>query len=110
LGLTKPKGEHLSFLKNKKTGKKFFLTQKIGSSWMTIGTRIGIESDILTSISEGKDNEKALSEVLRKWLSNAGGYPNHEEYPLSWQGLYNLLEDSGRVEDAKQYFEFLEGM
>ena len=81
-------------------------------SWERIGLLLGIEQDILDSIlddSQGK-NARALSKVFGTWLSNASGLPNHENYPLSWQGLYNLLEDSGKVEVAKEYFAFLNAM
>lgn len=81
-------------------------------SWNNIGERLGIEQDVLQSFledSQGK-NDRALSKVFNKWLSNAGGLPNNNEYPLSWQGLYNLLDDIGKIEVAKEYFAFLENM
>lgn len=77
-----------------------------------MGTRLGIEDDILTSFLDDSNgsNSRALSKVFGRWLSNAGGLPNCDEYPLSWQGLYNLLENSDRLEDAKEYFAFLDDM
>lgn len=101
----------LLFVKNKKTKEKYELTSKIGSVWGNIGLRLGIEPDILDCIiDEERTNDRRLNRVLQKWLSNAGGLPNHEEYPLSWEGLRNILEDCDKHEIAKEYFEFLSAM
>ena len=48
--------------------------------------------------------------VFKLWMENAVGLAHHTRYPLSWQGLNTLLEDIGKREVAKQYFEFLENM
>ena len=48
--------------------------------------------------------------VFKHWLENAAGLPHHARYPLSWQGLNTLLEDIGKMEVAKQYFELLENV
>lgn len=89
---------------------RFNLSDKIVMSWRTIGTILGIADDRLTSYLEDSNgnNSKALSKVFGIWLSNAEGLPKHDDYPLSWQGLYNLLEDSDRLEIAKEYFAFLD--
>lgn len=106
-----PKFDDIDFLKNRKTGEKFRLTTKIGTIWSNIGLRLGIESDFLDSImDEERTNERRLRRVLQTWLSNAGQLPNHEDYPLSWQGLRNILDDCEKEEIAKEYFEFLSAM
>ena len=106
-----PKAGDLTLLKNRGADPdKFSLSDKIVMSWEAIGQRLGIEQGILDSILDDSQhkNARALSKVFDMWLSNASGLPNHEDYPLSWQGLYNLLEDSGKVEVAKEYFAFLD--
>lgn len=103
-----PEWGDLDFLKERKTGDTFRLTQMIGTKWEAIGTRLGMERDVLDSISSDcRTNEARLVRVLSTWLSNAGGLPHPEEYPLSWQGLRNLLDDSDITEVASKYFEFL---
>lgn len=99
---------NLTLLKNRRTREKFQLTTKIGTIWSNIGLRLGIESDLLDSImDEERTNERRLHRVLNKWFSNASQLPNHEDYPLSWQGLRNILDDCEKEEIAKEYFEFL---
>lgn len=67
-----------------------------------------MQHDVLESLRDDyRINEERLHCVLEMWLSNANGLPNHERYPLSWQGLHNLLSDCDRIEVAKLYFEFL---
>lgn len=78
---------------------------------MTIGLRLGMESSLLESIGRNRpDDDERLMKVFSRWLENAAGLPYHARYPLSWQGLNNLLQDIGKVEVAKQYFEFLDNM
>lgn len=110
LGRGAPKTGDLTLLKNRKMDTRFNLSDKIVMSWRTIGTILGIADDRLTSYLEDSNgnNSKALSKVFGIWLSNAEGLPKHDDYPLSWQGLYNLLEDSDRLEIAKEYFAFLD--
>ena len=100
----------LAFVAYRKKGVRYEyrLASKIGSIWSNIGSRLGIEPDILDCIiDEQRTNEKRLNQVMNRWLSNAGNLPNHEEYPLSWEGLRNLLEDCEKGEVANEFFEFL---
>ena len=91
------------------TGKRFNLTNYISGSWKIIGLTLGMEFDLLGSIgSRTPDNTERLMTVFSRWLENAAGLPHHSRYPLSWQGLNTLLEDIGKIEVTKQYFEFLE--
>lgn len=86
----------------------FRLSDKIASQWLAIGNLLGIESDVLESISDDqRKEEKRLKTVINKWFSNAGGMPNAERYPLSWQGLINLLEDCNKTEVAKGFIHAL---
>ena len=68
-----------------------------------------MELSLLNSIERNRyDDAERLMTVFGHWLENAAGLPNHAYYPLSWQGLNTLLEDIGKVEVSKRYFEFLE--
>ena len=88
--------------------KKFQLTSKLETVWRDIGSRLGIEQDQLDSIRDRrKKNSVALRTVFKMWFDNAGSLPNATLYPLSWQGLYNLLWNVGRSTDADTYFELL---
>ena len=94
---------------NHPTGKRFNLSDHISGSWKTIGLTLGMEFNVLTSIERNRyDDAERLMTVFKRWLENAAGLPHHARYPLSWQGLNTLLEDIGKMETAKQYFEFLE--
>ena len=91
------------------TGNRFNLKNHISDCWKTIGLTLGMELSLLNSIERNRfDDAERLMTVFGHWLENAAGLPNHAYYPLSWQGLNTLLEDMGKVEVAKRYFEFLE--
>ena len=93
------------------TGKRFNLSNHISDSWKIIGLTLGMESGLLNSIGRNRyDDAERLMTVFSRWLENAAGLPHHAHYPLSWQGLNTLLEGIGKVEVAKQYFEFLEDL
>ena len=91
-----------------KNGRKFNLEDRIAGNWKTIGLTLGIGYYKLDNIeSENDKHVERLRKVLNVWLEDAGQLPHKGEYPLSWSGLNTLLEDSGKMEIAKQYFEFL---
>ena len=93
------------------TDKRFNLSNHISDSWKTIGLTLGMELGLLNSIGRNRyDDADRLMTVFRRWLENAAGLPHHAGYPLSWQGLNTLLEDIGKTEVAKQYFEFLDDL
>ena len=105
-----PKMDDLFLVKNKH-GEKFRLSDKIMTKWETIGSRLGIEGDTLEAInSDHGRSESKLRKVFGIWMDNAGGLPNHQEYPLTWKGLKTLLEDIDKVEVANEYFKFLENV
>ena len=90
------------------TGKRFNLAHHISSSWKKIGLKLGMEYNQLESIERNRyDDEERLMRIFKLWVENAAGLSHHARYPLSWQGLNTLLEDIGKMEVAKQYFEFL---
>ena len=98
----------LLFLKNK-NDEKFRLAERISSKWETIGLILGIEYGMLEAINKDHSrSEDKLRKVFSIWLENAGNLPKHGEYPYTWKGLKNLLEDIGVTEVSKAYFKFLE--
>lgn len=108
LNKSAPNWGDLDFLRNRRTSEKFQLTHKIASIWSTIGSRLGIEPDLLDSMMDDfRNNEGRLRHVLNTWLTHASGLPNYDVYPVSWQGLHNLLAESGKEEVANDYFQFL---
>lgn len=108
LGRNAPKAEDISLVKNKHTGERYRLWEKIVAEWYNIGTKLGIENSLLEAIKVEPGNaESKLRNVLGKWFDNAGNLPHSDEYPLSWKGLKTLLEDIDKEEVAKEFFEFL---
>ena len=98
-------------MKNKSTGERYKLWEKIVSKWPDIGNRLGIANDLLESIQvEPGRAESKLRSVLAMWFDNAGYLPHSDEYPLTWRGLKTLLEDIEKEEVAKEFFEFLRNM
>lgn len=98
LGYESPEMMHLcTTLRNRSTGKKFNLTDKIALSWMAIGLRLGIEANRLDCFErEQAEHSERLCKVFRIWLDNASALKNSQFYPLSWKGLNELLEDSAK--------------
>ena len=106
MGKKEPTYGDLLLAKNSK-GERFRLTNKIESVWRNIGTRLGIEDDKLDTFQESR-NSDALRKVFTRWMDDAGQLPYFKSYPLSWQGLYNLLNDVGKSTDADAFFKFLD--
>jgi hypothetical protein len=108
-GREEPRLEELcTAVTDRATGRSFNLANHISASWKVIGLTLGMEPNRLTSIErKGYDDSERLMTVFSRWLENAAGLPHHADYPLSWQGLNTLLQNTERREVAKQYFEFL---
>ena len=70
---------------------EYYLTDKISHKWRDIGSLSGLSLSELATISElfPNDSKKCCRAVLGQWLDNPP--PN---YPTTWQGLLELLEDS----------------
>ena len=64
---------------------------KIASKWHTLGELLGLPFSKLESLAaEHRDKpEKCCRAVLGQWLDNPP-----PDYPTTWQGLLELLEDS----------------
>ena len=64
---------------------------KISHKWRDIGNFTGLSFPELTNISEKYrgDPKECCRAVLGEWLANPP-----PDYPATWQGLLELLEDS----------------
>jgi hypothetical protein len=71
---------------------RFYLRENIAYKWCTIGEILGLAYPKLQSMAEKhRDQPKeCCREVLGLWLEN----PPKKDYPTTWQGLIDLLEDS----------------
>lgn len=108
LGRSYPHYADLSFLKSRATNKKFQLLERLHPHWKEIGRALGIEPEVLEAIEdEERQHARRTKRVLDKWMKNAASLPNHAKYPLSWQGLCNLICAIGRQKVAEEYFDFL---
>ena len=86
----------------------FRLLSKIKSRWREIGATLQVDDSDIVTIEEDKHKlDDKILEVFRLWIDNASGLPGKDDYPHTWQGLYNILQYSELKEVANQYFEFL---
>ena len=74
---------------------KFHLIEKIAYKWQLVGVLIGIEKGQLEFISVQYQNniEECCQAVLTRWQENPP-----PDYPPTWGGLIELLEDSNLAE------------
>ena len=80
---------------------------KVAVHWKKIGKVLGV--DVAYIAAQHKDDiDEQVQQVFTKWLENASELPNAEYYPLSWDGLKELLIDSELTEVAKNFFAFLD--
>ena len=70
---------------------RFYLTEKISHKWRDMGGLLELSFSELDNISEKHrgDPKECCRAVLKEWLDDPP--PN---YPTTWQGLLELLEDS----------------
>ena len=86
--------KHLTLIKWKDDGgevQQFYLTENIAHKWRTIGGLLGLTYFKLQNLAdEHRDKpEECCRAVLGHWLENPPS-----EYPITWRGLVDLLEDS----------------
>ncbi len=87
--------------------RKMKIAETVAPKWRDVAMLIGINSSKIESIQNsgsGKTPEQCLYDILRIWEadSNAGG---NSEYPYSWDGLLDLLNDieySVLVDDLRE--------
>ena len=76
---------------------------KIAHRWRQIATQLGFELGEIDSIEENHHrNHSRVTAVLSQWFDNAVNLPNASQYPKSWLGLINLLEDAELGEVAEE--------
>ena len=68
--------------------KKFWLKQSIMHKWRTVGDLV-VPRQRLAGWAKRMDDEEGCRAVLSHWLDHP---PRH--YPATWEGLYELLDDS----------------
>ena len=106
--LPAPSLDNLSFLKWKDDkGKtcRFKLLGQVSSKWWDAGLRLGLNTDQLANIKQKTDdNEQRLAAIFTQWINNDGHPP---DYPLSWDGVCELLYDLDRDSAAEELTQAL---
>ena len=69
--------------------KKFRLKQSIMHRWRNVGDLVVPRQQLEVWAKSGMDGEECCRAVLSYWLDHP---PRH--YPATWEGLYELLDDS----------------
>ena len=91
-----PTIQNLTLIKWKDIHKeKLSVKQSICNDWKEIGILLHIPMEILRrwETKYMRDSLDCINEVLSYWLENPT-----IDYPISWEGLYELLEDAGHSE------------
>ena len=78
---------------------KLRIVQSICPKWRDIGNLLDISDSVLEStLSHYRGNlEECCYAVLRRWMDN--GSP---DYPLTWEGLLELLDDADCAQVAEE--------
>ena len=85
---------HLNLIKWKDASgeiRRLHLIEEMSHKWCSIGGIIGMSHSVLENIVEKNrgNPEECCRAVLGRWLDNPP-----PDYPTTWQGLLELLEDS----------------
>lgn len=107
MGKTHPESHDLKFVKGKKN---FRLTARIAGDYRTIAATLGVDDATLTTIEKTNEFPSRIDKVFNVWLQNANQLPQADSYPLTWDGLRELLKDSDLANVADEYFEVLEDL
>ena len=76
---------------------------KVAHKWKEIATRLGLElGQITTIINDNCQNSSCITDVFQRWFEHAAHLPNAKDYPKSWRGLINLLNDVQLGEVAEE--------
>ena len=78
---------------------RFYLIDKIASEWRSLGFLVGLRSSEIDRLSvEYRENaHECCRAVLGQWLDNPP-----QDYPHTWEGLMELLEDCKLVQVAAE--------
>ena len=84
----------------------FQLMERAASQWHIVAANLRLDN-IENIRSEYRTNTEKAEKVFTKWLNNAPKL-NEGKYPKTWQGLEDLLNESGLSQVAKEFFSALE--
>ena len=76
----------------------YHLVKKVSSKWIEFGLALGLENNELEAWEADLrgQTERCWRKVMQHWLD--GGT---NDYPSTWEGLYEMLTDQGYAEVAK---------
>ncbi len=72
----------------------FRLVDKVSSKWRDLGKRLSIEPNILDGWE--KEHQKDANSCWDKVMGDLIASGGTEEYPSTWEGVYQLLKDIKR--------------
>ena len=79
---------------------RFKLMNLVSNVWWKTGILLGLNPAELQNIEQqSSKNEQRLALVLTQWIDNDGHPP---QYPLSWDGVYELLCDLDKNSAAEE--------
>ena len=83
---------------------EFRIYSKIAHKWRQIATQLlGFGPGQISAIeSDHRQTCFCITAVMGRWFENANRLPNVRNYPKSWQGLINLLNDVELGEVAEE--------
>ena len=76
---------------------KLKIYKEMSSKWKEVAGMIGLskaEIDNIAAPGMGREMTDCMRDVFGKWMENSDTLPNHTCYPLTWDGLCNILQDS----------------
>jgi hypothetical protein len=84
---------------------RFRLINKVASKWRDFGLRFGQEESELEGFEEQYhwNTKRCWQKVMGEWLNDAGT----DDYPATWGGLVQVLEDVELCEIARELVEVL---
>ncbi len=88
--------------------KEIRIIEESSHKWRTMGNLLGISTAKLTSYRTAhlNMNEACCEEVLLYWLGRRGS----QEYPVTWDGFHELLEDIDLVALSEKLSQALQAM
>ena len=89
--------------------RKFRLVNIVSSKWEAFGYRLGI-AHMLDGWREEclASAQRCWWKVMQYWLSEYQCDTNTPDYPATWEGMYEMLDDVEFSEVAKQLKEAVE--
>ncbi len=90
----------LAFMKL--NGEKFSLLSQISAKYKEVEGILKLEQYQKDTIEQFAYGDR-ITKVFQHWDENAAG-----GYPHTWQGLWDILDNSDLTEKGEQFFDFLE--